>query len=121
MRLVLRGRIIPVATIFAVPAPVSASATGTLGVSGEALACIWRGVSYLYRMPEPDEPTRDELPEIGRRLCGLLGVKPREPITASSLRIVADEQNAVLPRERWPVLYAIRICADAMAEQALPD
>ncbi len=71
-------------------------------------------------MPEPDEPPRDELPEIGRRLCGLLGVKPREPVTASSLRIVADEQNAVLPPERWPVLYAIRICADAMADHALP-
>jgi hypothetical protein len=34
--------------------------------------------------------------------------------------MVADEQNAVLPRERWPILYAIRICADAMADQALP-
>jgi hypothetical protein len=34
--------------------------------------------------------------------------------------VVADEHNGVVPPERWPILYAIRICADAMAEHALP-
>jgi hypothetical protein len=71
-------------------------------------------------VPEPDEPALDELTEIGRRVCNLLGVKPGEPVTASRLRRIADKLSASVPRERWSVVYALRICADAMAAHELP-
>jgi hypothetical protein len=71
-------------------------------------------------MPKAEEPDAHELREIGRRLCALVDTKPEEPVDATALRLVMDEQVRAMPEEAQRVRFALGICADALAALELP-
>lgn len=68
----------------------------------------------------PEKPSLRELPEIGRRLCALIGTRPEEPVTSRSLRRVIDENTHLVPPERQGVLVALGICSDVLAAHEQP-
>lgn len=66
-------------------------------------------------MPRANEPDAEELREIGRRLCALVGLTPHEPVCAESLRDVIHD-----PACKKAVRIALTVCADELAALELP-
>ncbi|MDX2055496.1 MAG: hypothetical protein SFV15_24045, partial [Polyangiaceae bacterium] len=67
-----------------------------------------------------DEPSLKDLPEIGKRLCALIGAVPAQPVNAFALRRVHDDHFHLVPPQRHGVLHALSICADALARHEQP-
>lgn len=63
------------------------------------------------------EPKRDELQEIGRRLCALVHLIPEEPVCAATLRHALHDPAC---REKECVVLALGMCADALDAHELP-
>ncbi len=66
-------------------------------------------------MASADEPSADELREIGRRLCAQISVTLKEPLDAEQLRQLVDD-----PAFPACVRFALVACADALAERESP-
>jgi hypothetical protein len=64
-------------------------------------------------VPKVATASKIELQQIGRRLCGQIGVTPPKQVTSTTLRQVADAES---PRVDEGLVIAIRACADGLAE-----
>jgi hypothetical protein len=70
----------------------------------------------VLTMASADEPSPDELREIGRRLSALVNVTLTEPVDAEQLRQFVDD-----PAYPDSVRFALNACADALAEHEAPS
>jgi hypothetical protein len=68
-------------------------------------------------VPKADEPSAEELQEIGRKLCALVELTPQEPVCAAQLRAALSHARCV---ENSAVRFALSLCADALAAHELP-